>query len=131
MLLVWLFALATSIAQACIAQSPHSAASHGEHCAETLLPFAPDTAELQPSGDESPAWKAACSKFCSETTFPTQKVKSTLSDGDGPQPLHVPVAAAHWSSARTSSPTPSGAFGPQSGGHVRPPIPIVFLRLAL
>lgn len=79
---MWLFALATSIAQACIAQSPHAAASHGDHCAEALFEGSSVVAaEAQPA-DDAAAWKAACSKFCNETTFPTAKVKAAPGDGD-------------------------------------------------
>lgn len=127
MLLVWLFALASSVAQACVTPMPVATPSQGDHCA-LMAQHHGASADTQGG---NPAWKAACAKFCSDTTLPSAKASTPLDSPAGQQSLGAPPAlpalamqperVAH----RPQAPPDQTPPGPQSS------IPIAFLRLAL
>lgn len=129
MLLVWLFALAASIVNACVLEpeSRSVAASSQRHEARAASTVHDEDASGH--GDHAPdPSKAPCTKFCDEPAANTQVVKQQLD----------PFNAAWLAPARVSlslADTVPGVIGTLAARHAlwRPaaPIPIAFLRLAL
>ncbi len=125
MLLAWLFALAASVAQACVTPMPPS--PHGEHCA---LATAHD-GTAAPGDTGNTAWKAVCAKFCSDTALPSAKANPSFDTPADTQPVGLPVLLV--ALAFDAEPADHPSQGPPFADAAlpRPPIPIVFLRLAL
>lgn len=123
MLLVWLFALASTVAQACVTPMP-AVASHGDHCA-LKAGHGAGTA-----GGQAAA-KAACAKFCSDTTLPSAKASTVLDGPTGPQWLGAPPTVIQF--ALRPEPVAQRPQGPPGDRPLpaKASIPIAFLRLAL
>lgn len=136
MLFVWLMALGTGIANACLANDEHVRHGHLDH-RDGALVSAPAsghdptqvTAPVQRDpGDPSPSpAKVTCQNFCAAGQSSLLKQQ-----GDGPGPLlAAPMLAASWWSAPPSPDRHSlwSVRGDPAGS--QPPIPIRFLRLTI
>lgn len=132
MLLVWLFALASGVAQACLASSSSAHARHGADCAS----IAPDAAsaglgaDAAAGPDDAAPWKAACAKFCGDASAPTPKcvwadqIGSSVWLAVAPPPVMLGVPKGVAGAWQLSAP-PWQAVRPSA------PLPIVYLRLTL
>lgn len=142
MLLLWLFGVAVSMANACLATVPTipvaSAASHQVdalgmgHEATTHQHEPLESAALPAHSDDAAAHhrslaKANCQDFCGKATVTIPPLKSALDDAQS-QAL---VAAATTVALPMPTFAPVQRWVPRRDGVRSPPIPIPFLRLAL
>jgi hypothetical protein len=122
-LLLWLFGVGAGVANACLATG-HPAAAHGHARSDAV------GAPLQEADAPTPVGnlaKANCQDFCDKATVSIPPLKSALDDTQS----HPAIATT----ALTVLPMPAFAprplWVPRRDGAQAPPIPIVFLRLAL
>ena len=134
MLFVWLFALASGLANACLLE-PHGAHDHGSplphlSASGTTLGIAGDHAEglTHDDGDSNtgPA-KESCLRACDDGSQTLLKHASSFDLAD---PGLAPFVAAAWAPGANLAPAPGLAHDfrlPERG----PPIRVLFSRLAL
>lgn len=134
MLFVWLFALASGLANACLLEA-RGAHDHGSPLAHpsttgTALGSAGDHAAglLHDDGDSDPASaKESCLKACDDGSQSLLKYASSVDLAD---PELAPFVAAAWAADVHVAPAPGRAHDfrlPERG----PPIRVLFSRLAL
>ncbi|MBI2749154.1 MAG: hypothetical protein HYX43_07390 [Burkholderiales bacterium] len=117
MMLVWLFALASGMANACLLESPgtHAQTTKVGHleAAGWLHALAGHSADVDDHGDDSDAARESCLKTCDDGSNAQVKLQigSDLSD-----PGAAPLIAIGWGSPTR---TASMSFGPD---HLQPPI---------
>ena len=121
-LLAWLFALASGVANACLLETPTThahvltAAFEG---ARTLAVMAGHTGVVADSGGELPAAKAPCLKVCDESSNALATQLSLAQPDMGPAPL----VRILWLVAATDRVATSSAGDPE------PPAPALPLRV--
>ena len=128
-LLAWLFALASGVANACLFETPTThahvvaAASEGARVSAVM---AGHTGAIADDGDESSTAKAACLKVCDESSNALATQLSRALADTGPAPLvkvSWPVAAAD-----RVAPSPPGDPWPTA---TKLPLRLRYSRLAL
>ena len=128
-LLAWLFALASGVANACLFETPTThahivaAAPDGVRVSAVM---AGHTGAIADDGDESSTAKAACLKVCDESSNALATQLSRALADTGPTPLVKvlwPVAAAD-----RVAPSPPGAPWPTA---TKLPLRLRYSRLAL
>ena len=128
-LLTWLFALASGVANACLFETPTApahvvAAGFGE--SRVLAVMAGHTGAIVDDGDESSTAKAACLKVCDESSTALVSQPSQAQADTGPAPLVRvlwPVAVAdRVAPSQTGDPWPSAT---------KLPLRLRYSRLAL
>jgi hypothetical protein len=121
-LVAWLFALASGVANACLLETPTThthvvaAASEGPRAAAVM---AGHTGALAHDGDESPAAKAPCLKVCDESSKALATQLSMAHADTG----HAPLVRVLWLVAATERRAPSQMGDPG------PPTPELALRV--
>lgn len=136
MLFVWLFALASSIVNACVPQASPSRTA-GPVAVQTVQKQASElhchdvdaaAADPAPTPPVPHVDKTPCSKFCDEPSTGAQAVKQQLDPFGASWLAAMPVSAA----ITIAVPRVCGAFASERSAW-RPaiPIPIAFLRLTL
>lgn len=127
-LLVWLLALASTLAQACVTPMGTAFARQGDHCGVAAMHAAEGTPGAP---DEVQGWQRVCAKFCSESTLPSPKAEADREDGGLQQPpllaLLPPAPRLDDLHVQPAASPPPPRPGPRPGSS----IPILFLRLAL
>jgi hypothetical protein len=131
MLLVWLFALASGVANACFleASEPHSRAVKGSSATTSQAP-AELVAHLGASAghhDDSASTKESCLKFCDDGTHTLPKAYSGVDHTD---PGPAPLVATLWTAS------PHVVSAPRRADDlaipiVGPPLRVRYSRLAL
>ena len=133
-LLVWLFAAASSIANACVlkvkARETHAQVVTTEpfeaaHAYSASADHAPAFADHD--GDELDISKAPCLKVCDEGTKLLIKQQASLDLGDPGSAVHVSVL---WTMVIPIATIPSQREGLQSAAH-GPPLRVRYSRLTL
>ena len=128
-LLAWLFALASGVANACLLESPAThahvvaAASGGARVSAVM---AGHTGAIADDGDESSTAKAACLKVCDESSNALATQLSRALADTGPAPL-VKVL---WPVAAADRVAPSPPDDPGPAAHELP-LRLRYSRLAL
>jgi hypothetical protein len=130
-LLVWLFALASSVANACLLETrePHSraatqsAATANQAPAELLAQMGTDASHH----DDSDGSKESCLKVCDDGTHILPKA---YSGGDHTDPGPAPLVATLWTGSPNVVPAP-GRLDDLAVPIVGPPLRIRYSRLAL
>ncbi|WP_137895350.1 hypothetical protein [Ramlibacter sp. 2FC] len=133
MLLVWLLALATGMANACLLPSPSTSDRHA--AAGLSAPVAPGQAEGAPATEQTCEHdaaaahaKAACQSFCAAESLGLVNPQGAKTATAADLPLHLvrgeglPVAPATRFTPRPSPGVPPGG---------QPPVAIRFLRLTI
>ena len=128
-LLAWLFALASGVANACLLEAPAThahvvaAATVGEHVSAGMAGHSGAVAD---DGDETPAAKAPCLKVCDESSNALVSQPNMTQADTGPAPLVKvlwPVAVAD-----RVAPSPPGDPWPTA---TKLPLRLRYSRLAL
>ena len=131
-LLVWLFAVASGIANACVLRA-HEAYAHvvaaepfeAAHAHSASAGHTPAVADHD--GDELDISKAPCLKVCDDGTQLLIKQQASLDLGDPGSPFLVSVL---WTTVIPVSTIPSQREGLQSAAH-GPPLRVRYSRLTL
>lgn len=126
-LLVWLFALAAGVVNACVLTSP-GLADRGEPLTDVALHESLDDpgALVGQPGHEQDSGRASCLKFCDDESSAIAKVKWPAVDpGSG---LAIVVAPWNWVAATSGA---SLRLATEQHGSQGPPLVIRFLRLTL
>lgn len=123
-LLLWLFGVACTLANACLASG---SAPASDPVAAVQQPGAvPAQADAGCHGQQGAATRTACSDFCDKVRI-SIPLKSALDQASG----HALPAAALALAVPAPAPIPVPRWLPRQQDDWAPPIPIVFLRLAL
>lgn len=129
MLLAWLFALASGVANACLLETSTThahtvaAASGGKHVSAVM---AGHTGAVADKGDESPAAKAPCLKVCDEGSSALATQLNIAQANMGPAPL----VRVLWLVAEADRMTPYPADDPEPAA-AELPLRVRYSRLAL
>lgn len=130
-LLVWLFALASSVANACLLEThePHSIAANNPSAATSQVP-AEMLAQLSTEAghhDDADGAKESCLKVCDDVTHTLLKAHSGVDHNDpGPPPL----VATLWTASRHVVSAPR-RLDDSAVPMVGPPLSVRYSRLAL
>lgn len=129
MLLLWLFGLATGVANACIGSAHGASAVMSDPVPDQAVdPTAVLPGSCDGTGDHhGSVAKTNCQDFCGKATVSIPSVKSALDDIVS-QAL---VVAASATALPMPAFVPAPAWLPRRDGVLATPIPIAFLRLTL
>jgi hypothetical protein len=122
MLLVWLFALASGVANACLLATPQS---HSNVASAAVPATSHATAELV--GHDSDTWKESCLKACDDGARTLPNAKAGVDQTD---PSSAPLVATLWAASTPIASVPRRLDDRQLHT-VGPPLRIRFSRLAL
>ena len=130
-LLVWLFALASGMANACLVQERatggHGQAAHNSDTAGGTKALAGQGSATTEHGDAWQPSSAACLEVCDQVSqAPVQHQNLLDADDPGPAPLHMVAWAAQ---APAADPMPRTPDTRRAIG--LPPIRVKYVRLAL
>ena len=131
-LLVWLFAVASGIVNACVLQAQGANTHFGTakpfevaHVRSASTGHTPDAADHH--GDELDVSKAPCLKVCDDGTQLLIKQQTSLDLGD---PGSSFLASVFWTAVMPVVTTPRQGNGPQATAH-GPPVRLRYARLTL
>lgn len=122
MLVVWLFALASGVANACLLAAPEA---HSNAASAAVPATSHATAELV--GHESDTWKESCVKVCDDGTHSLPSAQAGVDQTD---PGSAPLVATLWAASRPVASVPRRLDDRQLHT-VGPPLRIRYSRLAL